>query len=257
MNAYRQVHRRMSLTICAIFLLLLIIVNTICCPCFTSTRKGLLLIHWILANFLASKNSARWREIPFDSPLGELLPFATVLFVIENGLMDATRSCDMSPRKRVLTALLLLFMDVIFVVVNIVAEYVVDVLLSLALLSGIAFRFAQHKKPLLRREKELLSLCYDDLFCDPFDIFSASGGCLNYSAITASVLIKLLPSVGYTSIILYLLYILRSVMTLQLLMVPAIFGGIIQSVKVMTRLVADWRTIRIDRRSSEDKRIYL
>uniref|UniRef100_A0A0M3IB64 Inner membrane protein n=1 Tax=Ascaris lumbricoides TaxID=6252 RepID=A0A0M3IB64_ASCLU len=220
MNAYRRVYRRMSLTTCAVLLLFLIIVNAICCPCFISTRKGLLLIHWILANFLASKDSARWREIPFDSALGVLLPFATVLLVVENGLMDAPRSCGgmsclffcwsivffiffgMLPRKRILTALLLLFMDVVFVVVNIIAEFIVDVLLALALLIGIAFRFAQRKKPHLRKEKdlileypglqELLSLYHDDLFCDPFDIFSGSGGCLNYCAITASVLIKVI-----------------------------------------------------------------
>lgn len=59
----------------------------------------------------------------------------------------------MLPRKRILTALLLLFMDVVFVVVNIIAEFIVDVLLALALLIGIAFRFAQRKKPHLRKEK--------------------------------------------------------------------------------------------------------
>uniref|UniRef100_A0A0M3HLG1 PAP2_C domain-containing protein n=1 Tax=Ascaris lumbricoides TaxID=6252 RepID=A0A0M3HLG1_ASCLU len=105
--------------------------------------------------------------------------------------------------------------------------------------------------------QELLSLYHDDLFCDPFDIFSGSGGCLNYCAITASVLIKLLPSVGYTNIILYLLYILRSIMNLQLLMVPAIFGGSIQSIKLMAKLVADWRTTKIDHRSSKDKTAFL
>lgn len=70
-------------------------------------------------------------------------------------------------------------------------------------------------------------------------------------------LFQLLPSVGYTNIILYLLYILRSIMNLQLLMVPAIFGGSIQSMKLIAKLVADWRTIKIDHRSSKDKTTFL
>ncbi|VDM45887.1 unnamed protein product [Toxocara canis] len=235
------VRRRMALSTCAGILLLLVAVDAACCPCFTSTRKGLLVLHWVLANFIASKSSAHWRDVPFGGWYGVLLPWATVLLLTESALAAPPRSPGMPSRNRLTTVSMLLFVDAMCVALNIVSELLVTVLLASLLLTGIAFRSTQKekKKSDLRTEKELLSLYHDDLFCDPSNVYSGSGGFLNYCAITAGVLIKLFPVMGLVDIVLYALFLLRCIASIRLFMMPAIFGGSIQSVKVISRSLAD------------------
>ncbi|TMS38256.1 hypothetical protein L596_005021 [Steinernema carpocapsae] len=233
----------MNQAVCGGFVLSIALLNSVFNPCYRRTRKGILIVHWTVINYISA--SKHYLDLAYNP--GDLALLTASFYVLLEH--HSTRYCagrEVSYNERItLIAFLLLNGLLSFTLApELICTLRVLVVAGTALLAGRMY-FAHPRNPHRMNHTELTVISHDDLFYswkNPFGCFGILGSLTLFLVLLNST-VQIYPSLLRLTPLLYILYVLRSLGTLGLLFCPGFFAGTVQSAKSIGRLIAELKTM--------------
>uniref|UniRef100_A0A1I8A2T7 Transmembrane protein n=1 Tax=Steinernema glaseri TaxID=37863 RepID=A0A1I8A2T7_9BILA len=215
------------------------IVNSVFCPVFRRTRKGLLIVHWTIINYATACRS--YSDIVHN--LGDVALLGASLFVLlEHISTRQLTGAEVTSTERCMLILFLSVFDLISYIQPAVTRDFVRLLLTFCILIAAAqLSLASRKNPYNLDHQEIERIKHEDLFYGWSEPLSCLGllGQFTLVAIIMNTAVQIYPALLRMPSLLYLIYVLRTVAPLGLLFAPGFFAGTVQSAKSIARLLKE------------------
>uniref|UniRef100_A0A7E4V1P4 Derlin n=1 Tax=Panagrellus redivivus TaxID=6233 RepID=A0A7E4V1P4_PANRE len=233
----------MVLTAVASTLFCFNVVVNLACGFTGTTRRGFLIAHWCFINWLYAVEWHIFCLTPVTSGLDVLYPLATVLIALDHIAVVSSPSEKLCAVSRWLFVFLLITLDSLCLLMLIEFRYEM-LLMMLMLVTFMGCLLYGIRRGTKYSFKELYEYSTDSLYSEPTTAFSCFGhyGWLLYGSVFFRLLREVVPALHSHVIFNYFLYIGLCLGTLDFLALPAVFGGFLNSLKVVGAALGDCST---------------